>query len=52
MKGQLHRAEVRAVVGSGADESERKWHRKIRAEFKRMVKRAVRRLGRLIVRGI
>lgn len=50
MKGQIRRAEVRAVVGCGADENERKEHSKIRAWFKRMAKRALRRLGRLIVR--
>lgn len=51
MKGQLHRTEVRAAQGDANDRAAAKGHRRsIGSEFKRMAKRALRRLGRLIVR--
>jgi hypothetical protein len=50
MKGQAHRTEVRAKTGSGADEAERREHATIRSWFKRMARRALRRLGRLLAK--
>lgn len=52
MKGQVHRTEVRAKAGSGADDAERREHLAIRAWFKRMARRALRRLGRLLTREV